>query len=416
MKSTIALAVALSLQCVGAAPTQAGNFALGEVENPQYRQMEASSALIRAHAKYGSQLPPGMKKAIQINPELHEKFKMYLALAGDASTVPAYNTPWYDSQYVVPVQIGTPPQTVYLNLDTGSSDLWTFSTDTYPPQVQGQVLYKPASSNTSRRLNGESWNIRYGDGAGASGIVYRDRVALGKTSFDDQAVQAAIQVSSDISSDAFASGILGLAQTAANTVRPTKQKTFIDNMQATLAKPLFTSNLQKGQVGNYNFGYVNASEYTGPLKYTPIDTRNPLWKVSLTGYQVGSTGNYTTRTWSGIVDTGTTLLLVPQDMVEAYYALVRGAGYDDYQGMVVMPCQTVLPDFQFGIDTFRGHVPGHYMNYGLLNETHCFGGVQSSEGIPFAVIGDILIKAQFVVFDLGGKQVGFADKPTVPPS
>jgi hypothetical protein len=88
MKSTIALAVALSLQCVGAAPTQAGNFALGEVENPQYRQMEASSALIRAHAKYGSQLPPGMKKAIQINPELHEKFKMYLALGRSSLASP----------------------------------------------------------------------------------------------------------------------------------------------------------------------------------------------------------------------------------------------------------------------------------------------------------------------------------------
>lgn len=36
-----------------------------------------------------------------------------------AATPPQY----YDSQYVVPVQIGSPQQTTYLNFDTGSSDL-----------------------------------------------------------------------------------------------------------------------------------------------------------------------------------------------------------------------------------------------------------------------------------------------------
>ena len=50
---------------------------------------------------------------------------MVLTCAGPDSTgtVVAYPAPSFDSEYVVPVEMGTPPQTIYLNLDTGSSDL-----------------------------------------------------------------------------------------------------------------------------------------------------------------------------------------------------------------------------------------------------------------------------------------------------
>jgi|SRR5688572_12388057 len=99
-------------------------FSLKQVKNGNFQGLDAPTAMIDAYAKYGKPIPKAMRKAMEINPDLSLKFKNRLATAGSVTaSVPNYPAPFYDSQYVVPVQIGTPPQNIYLNLDTGSADL-----------------------------------------------------------------------------------------------------------------------------------------------------------------------------------------------------------------------------------------------------------------------------------------------------
>lgn len=38
----------------------------------------------------------------------------------------------------------------------------------------------------------------------------------------------------------------------------------------------------------------------------------------------------------------------------------------------------------------------------------CFGGVQSNQGMPIQVFGDVFLKALFVVFDRRGPSLGLA--------
>ncbi|EHK15313.1 uncharacterized protein TRIVIDRAFT_196192 [Trichoderma virens Gv29-8] len=385
------------------APEDGKTFSITQIQNERFRGPNVPASYIAALAKYSPQVSEHIKHAIRLVEETGNQ-------TGTAVATPA---PGADSEYVLPVKIGTPPQTVPLNLDTGSSDLWVLSTDTYPSQIQGQAIYDPNASNTSRRQTGLSWLIRYGDGSSANGIVYKDRVQIGNTFFDQQAIESAIRVSDDISDDTFASGLLGAAGSAGNTVRPDKQKTYLDNIKDQLAKPLFTANLKKGKPGNYNFGYINASEYTGDIQYAAINPKGPLWEISVSGYRVGSDeSKYVSRVWNAIADTGTTLLLTPTDIVNAYYAQVNGSTMNDDVGMMVVPCTAKLPDFVFGLGKYRGVIPGTYMNYGRMNRTYCYGGLQDSEGAPFAVLGDIALKAQFVVFDFGNNVVGFANKNT----
>lgn len=162
----------------------------------------------------------------------------------DTGTVGADPENKYDSRYLAEVNIGTPPQKLQLDFDTGSSDLWVFSTETESDEVSGQTLYNPGQSSSAQQLNGYTWSIGYGDKSTSSGDVYTDVVTIGSLSVNNQAVESAQQVSSAFTQDPGSTGLLGLAFDNINTVKPNKQKTWFSNIESSLSLPLFTTSLK----------------------------------------------------------------------------------------------------------------------------------------------------------------------------
>jgi aspergillopepsin I len=176
--------------------------------------------------------------------------------------------------------------------------------------------------------------------------------------------------------------------------------------------PVFTADLKKGAAGTYGFGFVDPAAYSGSITYVPVVTANGFWEFSGNGYAIGK-GGFVTLAIDAIVDTGTTLLYLPQNVVTAYYAQVSGATNSAAEGGYVFPCSAALPDLVLGIAGYKATVPGNYLNYAPLitGGSTCFGGLQSDTSIGISIFGLAFIKSQFVVFKgTTSPTLGFAKK------
>ncbi|KAI5203871.1 acid protease [Aureobasidium subglaciale] len=368
-------------------------FTLDQILGANSARQAPAQKLLNVYAKYaksGASAPPVVQKA-----------------AASSSTGSVAASPEvYDQSYLCPVTVGG--NTLNLNFDTGSADLWVYSNLQSSSQRAGHSYYTSKKSNL---MSGYTWAITYGDGSGASGKVFADKVVIGSATATSQAVEAATSVSSSFISDTNSDGILGLAMSSANTVQPNQQKTFFDTVKGQLTKPVFTADLKKGAPGTYDFGFIDSSKYTGSITYTNLNTNGPFWQFNAAGYVIGS-GATVSKTYSCVVDTGTSLLVLPEDVVKAYYKKVSGAVYSDYQGAWIFPCNSKLPSWSLVVNGKLVTVPGSYINFANLGNNNCYGGMQSNTGIGFSILGAVFIKSQFVVFSqMNAKpQVGFAAK------
>ncbi|KAL8366859.1 hypothetical protein RB595_005022 [Gaeumannomyces hyphopodioides] len=383
------------------------DFSVSQVANPKGPVVKNGAlALARTYQKFGKPLPPALAAAVQ-NATAAASLTRRAGGSGSATTTPAQ----FDVEYLTPVKIGTPGVTLNLDFDTGSSDLWCFSGDLPSSQQRGHSVYSPSKSSTSSRLSGSTWSIRYGDGSNASGNVYTDVVSIGGVSFRSQAVETASRISSSFT-QGDSDGLVGLAFSSINTVSPRGQKTFFDNVKSSLSSPVMGVDLKHGAPGHYDFGTLPSGRYTGSIAYVSVDNSQGFWSFTASGYAVGG-GQSSRKRLTGIADTGTTLLLLDDSVVDDYYSQVSGAENSASEGGYVMPCSATPPDFSFNVGSNTITIPGSFISYAPVSDgsSTCFGGIQSDASIGFSIFGDIALKAAYVVFDGSSTpRLGWANK------
>lgn len=112
-----------------------------------------------------------------------------------------------------------------------------------------------------------------------------------------------------------------------------------------------------------------------------------------------------------MLDTGTTISILPDDIVKQYYAQVPGASYSRKEQGWVFGCDAPLPDFTFGVEAATITIPGAYVNVSAADggQGKCVGGIQSGDR-NLVVFGAVALKAGVAVFDAGQMRIGWANK------
>lgn len=215
-------------------------------------------------------------------------------------------------------------------------------------------------------MQGSTFNISYGDGSFSRGPVVTDTVDIGGATVNKQAIGIPTTVSRSFIEDVHSNGLVGLGFSKINTIKPQQQKTFFDNILPDLSAPVFTASLKNGVAGAYEFGNIDATLFQGEMTTVPVDASRGFWEFASVQFAVGKGDPRTPSRGTGtaIADTGTSLMLLDDEIVEAYYAEVDGARQSPEVGGFVFPCEAGLPDLKVGVgETYMATVSGQVMNF-----------------------------------------------------
>lgn len=166
-----------------------------------------------------------------------------------ASSLPLtdYISGTMDVLYYGPLNIGTTSQTLTVDFDTGSADLWL-------PVNCGncQAQQFDASKSITYSNTGQSFDVQYGSGD-VHGTLATDTVSLASTTVSTQYFGAVSSVSDDFNSNPN-SGIMGMAFSAiSSSGKPTYFENLISNKQ--INNPLFGVYLTRRQSSGSSVGF-----------------------------------------------------------------------------------------------------------------------------------------------------------------
>ena len=224
------------------------------------------------------------------------------------------------------LSLGSPPQTVWSLVDTGSSDLWVHSPgscERLPERcsISGSFV---ASKSSSYRYLDSNFTIRYVSNDTASGDYSTDVFRFGDFSVQNMEFAVVYNTSSSVS-------VLGIGfpsrEVAADSSKAEQYSNLPvrlreDGITASSAYSIYLDTDDTGR-GSIVFGGLDLAKFCGELITVPIprvdDDQAQYTTVTVHGFEfdgqkIGKPGNV-----DCIFDTGAGLSFLPDDVMQALY-------------------------------------------------------------------------------------------------
>lgn len=241
---------------------------------------------------------------------------------------------YMNTQYFAEVNVGTPPQTFTVVPDTGSSNLWLYSSKCTAIPCWYHATYD-ASASTTYTADGQPFDITYGSGS-ITGTVSKDTATLGHVSVPNFSFGEVTSVSGVAFYASQMSGILGLGY---GSISVDKLPTFIDS--SNLTDKSFSFYLNNNPTKSFiTIPGFDETAKNGEFQYHNV-VEERYWSLQLTGLKQGDTP-IDPMGFKAVIDSGTSVIVGPNTLVEP---LIKGITVND-------DCSGVsdLPSITFKID------------------------------------------------------------------
>lgn len=261
-----------------------------------------------------------------------------------------------DTSFVAGIPVGTPSRDFFIILDSGSADFWVES-DTCTSQSGGGCgnhTFLSADNSATFFNTQKPFSVAYGSGA-ASGDLITDTIVLGGMVLGNHTFGAAHSISQSFSGDTVADGLMGLGkQSLSATKVPTPvqalfQTGFINAAITSYRLPRTIDHVNNGEV---TFGGLDDSKFDSSTLVTLDATDDNFWITHLGGVTVNGATVAISGNRTALMDTGTTLLVVPSTDVDPIHEKIPGA-IKTGTGSWTVPCNTTASvALQFGGKSF----------------------------------------------------------------
>ncbi|KAJ7906171.1 aspartic peptidase domain-containing protein, partial [Mycena leptocephala] len=339
-----------------------------------------------------------------------------------------------DSIYFGTIDVGTPPQSFNIILDTGSSDLWVADSSCTNCDQQ-TPLFRPDQSKSYVQQRNSNTSVSYASGQ-VVGFNSTDSVSMGNFSLQSQGFLSVQSVARGLIAGSV-SGMMGLAF---GTISSTKTLPFWQGLISSnqLAAPemaiwltrFLDTNFQEEEPGgSFTLGGTNSSLYHGDIEFLPLTgpSQPTYWLLSVSAVTVqGQSLNVSTDNGAlAAIDTGTTLIGGPATEVRNLWGQIPGSGpIPSLPGFFQFPCTTMLnismafggklwpiapADMNLGtVNMFLGLGDGGSMCIGGIFDWTVGHGTVVDQGKPSWVIGDTFLKNVYSVYRQSPLSIGFA--------